>query len=104
MHDSIIPSFQYSSTPPNFWHTEPATGVDPRLAKARSTFAHQHIYYHGVTGQALGMIRRILHEAYLTAWFSCGEIKRKRHYSLRAAKNFIERQFTRTVPHSASFN
>ena len=86
------------SSSPHFWRTEPATGVDPILAQRRPSFAVQHILCLARTGQALGMTRRVPGGFYRTAWFSCGQIKTKRHVVLKSAKSFLERTFTRTIP------
>jgi len=82
----------------HYWRTEPATGVDPILAQRRPSFAVQHILCLARTGQALGMTRRVPGGFYRTAWFSCGQIKTKRHVVLKSAKSFLERTFTRTIP------
>jgi len=98
IHPSNIPSFHHSSH--HFWRTEPPVGVDPILAQRRPSFAVQHILCLARTGEALGMTRRVPGGFYRTAWFSCGQIKTKRHVVLKSAKNFLERTFTRTIPKS----
>ena len=92
----------------NYWLTEPATDVDPSLIARRPSFGLMHIYYHGTTGQPLGMIRKVppggfpskpyICGNFRTAWFSCGQIETKSHWGLDAAKKFLQRKFTRTVP------
>ncbi len=83
---------------PNYWRTEPATGVDPALAKRRPSFAWQHLYYLGRTDEPLGLIRRLPGWGFRTVWFSAGQIERKRHETLASARKFLERKFTRTNP------
>jgi len=89
---------------PHFWRTEPATGVDPTLARRRPSFAAQHILCLARTGEALGMTRRVPGAFYRTAWFTCGQIKTKRHQTLQGAKRFLERTFTRTIPQATSLH
>ena len=103
-----------SSSTANYWLTEPATDVDPVLVSRRPSFGLMHIYYHGTTGQPLGMIRKVppggfpakpyICGRFRTAWFSCGQIETKNHWGLDAAKKFLQRKFTRTVAPSAKLS
>jgi len=88
----------------HFWTTEPATDIDPVMAKRRPCLAHQFVLRHRPTGQVVGIVRKLPRERwrdgcrgpYRTAWFSCGQIQTKRHESCTSARNFLARQFTRT--------
>jgi hypothetical protein len=91
------PTIQPSTSPNHYWLTEPAPNVDPALAKRSPWYAVQHVFCRRDTGELAGIIRRLKGE-FKTAWFSGNSVTVKRHYTLRAAKKFLERQFTRTVP------
>jgi hypothetical protein len=93
-----------SSSPHHYWQKEPAPGVSPELAKQRPGYAYQYLLYSHVTGQPVGMVRRVPRDRWphdcwgpiRTAWVSGDEIKTIRHHSMEAARNFLQRQFTRT--------
>jgi hypothetical protein len=91
------PLFELSNSPNHYWRTEPAPHVDPSLVKRSIWYAVQHVFCRRDTGELVGIIRRFPSQ-FKTAWFSGNSVTVKRHFSLQAAKKFLERQFTRTVP------
>jgi len=93
------PATQPSTSPLHFWRVEPAPNVDPALAKRSPWYSVQHVFCRRDTGEIVGIMRRLKGE-FKTAWFSGNSVTVKRHYSMQAAKKFLERQFTRTVPSS----
>jgi hypothetical protein len=102
--NSITPILQHSitpilpsTTPTHFWRIEPAPHVDPALAKRSPWYSIQHVFCRRDTGEIVGIVRRLKGQ-FKTAWFSGNSVTVKRHFSMQAAKKFLERQFTRTVP------
>jgi len=93
------PAIQPSTSPLHFWRIEPAPHVDPALAKRSPWYSVQHVFCRRDTSEIVGIMRRLKGE-FKTAWFSGNGVTVKRHYSMQAAKKFLERQFTRTVPSS----
>jgi hypothetical protein len=91
------PKSKIQNLPSHFWRTEPAPHVDPALLKRSPWYAVQHVFCRRDTGELVGIIRR-LPSQFKTAWFSGNGVTVKRHYSFQAAKKFLERQFTRTIP------
>jgi hypothetical protein len=93
------PATEPSTSPLHFWRIEPAPNVDPALAKRSPWYSVQHVFCRRDTGEIVGIMRRLKGQ-FKTAWFSGNGVTVKRHYGMQAAKKFLERQFTRTVPSS----
>jgi hypothetical protein len=97
--------FQVEVSPTHFWSVEPVTDLPPELIKKAPSYGQQHKLCLRCTGEPVGMVRRVppeLRTEYYsgpvrTAWISGDEVEAKRHETIQAAKNFLERKFTRTT-------